>query len=130
MTRHPRAATPIPDDPADVPETLLSKLNGWKALIGFCSCLLVAGASWAVWQGTLATKADVERVRGAASAEIDLVRRDTLDLSRRLPVVEAAAHDLKADTTIIRAQLFEIAKAVGARQVQPAVIPPVQETNP
>jgi hypothetical protein len=76
----------------------------------------VAGVSFGAWQRDLATKADVEQERAAAAAAVEQLRAQTSDLRERLPVVERAV----AELPLIRAQLFEIAKAVGARQVMPA----------
>jgi hypothetical protein len=118
MTRLPRAATPVPVDPGQ-PESFLKKLEGWKVLISIAVALVGGAAAWTVWQTGLATKADVERARAGTAAAIDQMREQTLDLRFRLPVVEGATADLKKDTTIIRAQLFEIARTVGAPQVQP-----------
>lgn len=117
MTRTPRAATPVPVDP--VPESLREKFERWKAAIAILVVVMGAVGSLFAWVSTRATKDDVERARATALGEFEQVRQQNVELGQRLPVVESATRDLKADTTIIRAQLFEIAKTVGAPQVQP-----------
>jgi len=129
MTRTPRAATPVPEEAGEAVDAVpvLKRIEHAKTFAGIAAALLIAGFGFAMWAMSWATKGDVEKARAAASAEIGDVRAQVLNHDRRLPVVEAAAVDLKADTVIIRAQLFEIAKAVGARQVSPAPASPTQE---
>ena len=116
MTSTPRAATPTPDIPQPTEERIAKRLEPWKVIAGIAAALVVAGVSFGAWQRDLATKADVEQERAGGAAAVEQLRAQTSDLRERLPVVERAV----AELPLIRAQLFEIAKAVGARQVMPA----------
>ena len=84
-------------------------------------------SAWAATWSTIPTKDDVERVRAAGADALSQTRSELLDVRIRLPIVEERTKDLKDDTTIIRAQLTEIARTIGALQVgAPVKLEPAQ----
>jgi len=71
-------------------------LESWKVIALAIVALVLIGIRFETWQGSLARASDVD------------------DSMRTLKI------DLKSDLTLIREQLFEIARTTGARQVAPA----------
>jgi hypothetical protein len=138
MTTPPRPATPVPTIPPPDEHSpgLLKRLEGWKALLG--AAVAVAGAG-ALYAG-LATHADVDQVRAGVAAQLGAVQAEQQELRVRQAVVESGLERLgnslggdldKLDSKLERMgdQLLEVAKAVGARQVQPAPTPAPHESG-
>lgn len=81
-------------------------LAAWKGIT--TALLAIAALGWAghAWESSHATKADV----GAASASVQA-------LDKRVTVVEDRVQEIKKVLDRMDAQLFEIAKATGAKTV-------------
>lgn len=102
-----RAVEATPRAPAGAGSDAVAKLIGaWKLILGFC--LGVAALGWGSHQvvSSYATKQDV----GAASAAVQM-------LDKRVTVTESSVSRIEKTLDRIDAQLFEIAKATGAKTV-------------
>lgn len=89
-------------------------LESWKtiaAIVGSTIAFLVlVGIRFETWNSNIAHADDVSALTSRTSA------------------IESSMRDLKADLTLIRQQLFEIAKTTGARQIAP--VAPVAGVTP
>lgn len=111
---------PPPEQPA---ARLVARLEPWKNLIAVAGILLAAGAAFAAWERKVAKAQDVDQVRAGVASQIGAVQTETQALGTRVTVLEAAVkelrEDMRDDIRFFRAQLIEIAKATGARQLAP-----------
>lgn len=82
-------------------DRLAKLLESWKVVVLAVAALVLLGVRFETWQSNIAHADDVSA------------------LSARVGVVESGMRDLKADLRLIREQLFEIARATGAKEVAP-----------
>jgi hypothetical protein len=77
--------------------------------------LLGAGAAFATWERGVAKAADVAQMKGP----IEALDTEVQVMKVRAAMMEGSMVDMHTELRLIHAQLIEIAKTTGARQVAP-----------
>lgn len=99
---------PVDHQPAHVAgaEAVSKLISHWRAILGLLGAFIVLGFMAAHWESSHATKLDLGVTTAATQA-----------LDKRVTVTEERVKDIKAVLDRMDAQLFEIAKATGARTI-------------
>jgi hypothetical protein len=99
---------PVDHTPAHVAgaEAVSKLIVHWKAIVGFLAALVLVGFGAARWEASHANKSDVSVVVGNVAA-----------VEKRVTLVEQRTQDMLQILNRMDAQIFEIAKATGAKTI-------------